>query len=114
MKCVETRLGTQEAEDVTAGQRDGVEGRVEADWALVPGPGPALGLGDANPGQQVRHHGGALRVPGQPRPLGVLARQRRVIILLLVFVLLIADDDGRGAEPGELRGGVGGAGHDQG
>ena len=100
---------------MTAGQRDGVEGRVEADWALVPGPGPALGLGDANPGQQVRHHGGALRVPGQPRPLGVLARQRRfIIIIILIFVLLIADDDGRGAQPGELRGGVGGAGHDQG
>ena len=72
---------------MTTGQRDGVQGRLQAHAALVPGAGGARG--DGHPGQQVRHHRVTLAVTRQTRPLGILTRQRLLLVIIFIVIGVI-------------------------
>ena len=65
-----SHLCTQEAEHMTTGQSDRMQGRLQTHATLVTSASWPRGYGD--PGQQIRHHWVTLAISCQTRPLGIL------------------------------------------
>ena len=80
-------LCTQEAEHMTTGQSDRVQGRLQAHATLVTSAGRPRGNGD--PSQQIWHQWVTLAISGQPRPLGILTWQRLLVIIIVIRVIVI-------------------------
>ena len=84
----ETYLGTEEAEHVTTGQSDGVDGRVETDGALLTSPGGTLR--DDDTFQQVGHHHSTVRQPGYlGSGLSIITIVLIIVVTIVVIILTI-------------------------